>query len=699
MEFLGKAIAVTVAELTRADDGPAVMAYENYRWLARTNAIVILRPGKGLGHPALIDWNSLPMRFKETWIEKYGDPNDLRKAELEELRYDTEAMAFFAAYQLPDGSHLKSEFQMEYALNATVLNRLADMAADQKVVRSRCGMSSRINWEGIYNECEALRLQYGHTLPKNAARLRDKIRQYQTEGYGCLVSGKLCNSSAIKITPEAGRFLIALKRCRFPRRTNAQIFEEFNRVAEDKGWKPLKSVSSLVQFLSRPEVEVMWKDVEIGEYALNMRTRRQHKTLMPQLRDSVWYGDGTKLNLFYRVLDTNRGGWKLATTQVFEVVDAATECLIGYHISPSENFEAMYEAYRQAIDFAGHLPYELVFDQQGGSKRFDAQDWFSRIATLSRHTAPGNAPSKSIELLFNHFQSQVLYQNVNFTGMNITARMEASHVDKEFLLANVDKLPTYSEVCMMYAECRNIWNSMPHSKTKQPRMEMYLSQVNEDTVTVTEAMKKNLYMVKSHKAVKCTNHGIVMTYKRQDYTYEVFKTAKDGARTPDLEWMRKNLGRAFWIEFDPHNPTADVRLYVKDDYGFRYICDAGEYYTIHRALLEQTHDERVFLRQLEWDNKVERVKDYIVKQHLELEHGVAPEQHGYNRPSLKGISNTEFEKIVEELEAEGFFIALAEGKTQQLPDNASEVLEDSIGKIQKTISNTTIERPNYWDVV
>lgn len=308
MEFLGKAIAVTVAELTRSDDGAAVIAYENYRWLARTKAIVVLRPGKGLAHPALIDWNSLPVRFKEAWIEKYGDPNELRKEQMEELRYDTEAVAFFADYQLADGTYLKSAFQSEYVLNATVLNRLVEMSADQKIIRSRCNMSSRINWDGIYNECEALRLQYGHTLPTNTARLRDKIRRYKAEGYECLISGKLCNSSATKITPEAGRQIIALKRCRFPRRTNAQIFEEFNRLAAGKGWKPLKSVSSLVQFLSRPEVEVMWKDVEIGEYALNMRTRRQNKTIMPTLRDSIWYGDGTKLNLFYRVYDSNRGG-------------------------------------------------------------------------------------------------------------------------------------------------------------------------------------------------------------------------------------------------------------------------------------------------------------------------------------------------------------------------------------------------------
>lgn len=684
MEFYNRYIAVTVAELTREDDGEAVMSMSNYKFMSHRKSISVLRPGKGLAHPALVDWNSLPQRFKDKWVAKYGDPNDLMKASDEELQYSHEAIEFYAKYELPDGSYLKSEFQSEYVLNAAVIQRLVDMVEDQHIVRNRCNMSTRINWDGIYNECEFLREQYGHTLPKNVARLRDKINQFKKEGYASLISGKLCNNNTVKITPEAGQYIISLKRSRFPRRTNQQIFDEFNAKAADNGWKPLKSLSSLVQFLSRPEVEIRWKDVEIGEYGLNMRTRRQNKTIMPTLRDSIWYGDGTKLNLYYKTVDPKTGTWKLATTSVFEVVDAATECLIGYHITPVENFESMYEAYRMALEFSGHLPYELVFDQQGGSKRLDAQDWFSRIATLSRHTAPGNAPSKSIEALFRNFQSQVLAQNVNFTGMNITARMEASHVDMEFLLANIPLLPTYQEMCSIYAECRNKWNAMPHHKTQQPRIEMYLSQQNDATVAITDAMKRNLFMIKTQKAVKCTNHGITIQYKNDKYTYEVV----DAQGNPDLRWLRNNLNRGFHVEFDPHNPTADVRLYTKDEYGFKYICDAREYQTIHRSLLEQNTEERSFMRKMEWANKVERVRDYLDKQEFEFKYGIAPEQHGYRRPNIKGVSNAEFEKIMDQLISER--AATAEVHSE-FPDNANEMLPDSLGKVQKEVSNTTAD--------
>lgn len=684
MEFLGKAIAVTVAELTRSDDGAAVMSYDNYKKLNIRKNLVVLRPGKGLAHPALIDWNSLPMRFKEAWIVKYGDPNDVLKEEMSELRYDTEAMSFFAGYQLADGTYLKSAHQSEYVLNATVLNRLVEMEGDQHTVRKRCRMSSKINWEGIYNECEALRLTYGHTLPKNVARLRDKIRQYKAEGYECLISGKLCNRNTLKITPEAGRQIIALKRCRFPRRTNAQIFEEFNRLAAENGWKPLKTQSSLVQFLSRPEVMVLWKDVEQGEYAAKMKFSYRHSTSMPSRRDSVWYGDGTRLNLYFKVYDSNRGGWKLGTTSVFEVVDAYSEALIGYHINPVENFESMYEAYRMAVEFSGHLPYELVYDQQGGTRREEAQSFLGKIATLSRFTASGNAPSKTIEQIFGRFQTQVLRQYWYFTGGNITAKSEASRVDLPTILKNVNQLPTYEELVKIYAECRNQWNSMPHPKHKQPRMELYLNSQNDATTVLTDVLAKDLFLLTTKKAVTYTRGGLEIQWKGSRYEFTV--QTSDGL--PDPEFHRNNIGNKYFVQYDPHD-FGTVRLCVQDTYGLRFVTEAKTKPVISRAAQDQSFEETSFLRRVERQQKKERVRLWLERKQIDVDFGQAIEEYGLQEAPLQGISDREFEEYAREILAER-----AGGA-----DNAAHVYPDSVGQIQKEISNTTMDKAAFMSLL
>ena len=47
--------------------------------------------------------------------------------------------------------------------------------------------------------------------------------------------------------------------------------------------------------------------------------------------------------------------------------------------------------------------------------------------------------------------------------------------------------------------------------------------------------------------------------------------------------------------------------------------------------------------------------------------------------------------------ASGFIASLK--NEPELPDNAAEVLPDSLGKIQKVVSNTTRDVASYWDVV
>ena len=63
----------------------------------------------------------------------------------------------------------------------------------------------------IIGTADRLRDSYGHTLPENAARLKDKINQYKKEGYSCLISKKMGNDNTLKITEEAGNMIIALK--------------------------------------------------------------------------------------------------------------------------------------------------------------------------------------------------------------------------------------------------------------------------------------------------------------------------------------------------------------------------------------------------------------------------------------------------------------------------------------------------------
>lgn len=672
MEYLGNTIAVTVEDLTRSDDGDAVMTRGNYDNLVKRHTITVLRPGKGLGHPALIEYASLPQRFKDRFEAKYGNPERILSKDREVLRMDEEARCFYADYRLDDGSALKSDKQEEYLLNASVLLYLIGLENTQRSRRHMSGNSTPVNWDGIYQRCENLRDSYGHTLPKNTARLRDKMREFRRDGYKCLVSGKLSNANSTKITAAAGRYIIALKRSVVPVYNTQQLFDKFNSEAPSRGWKPLQSINTLIQFLDRPEVVAQWKDRESGELAAKNLMQRKFDTIMPTRRDSIWYEDGTRLNLYYRKYVPGVG-YKAAALQVCEVVDAYSEAFIGCNISETENFESIYEAVRNAVENTGYLPVELVTDNQGGTRRADAQAFLCKVAKVARTTTPNNPTSKSIEAIFGRFQSQVLHQHWYFTGQNITAKSAKSKVNAEFVLANIEALPTKEEVIATYMSCREQWNSMPHHKYQGTRMECYLGSMNEEATAVSPVLKRDIFWLRTRDEITYTTSGITITVKGQQYKYEVL--GADGM--PDVRFLSNNVNRKYVVEYDPHN-LETVRLSILDkNYGLQFVTEAKPYIQNHRALQDQIEGERSFIARQDMANKKERVRRDLANHALELEYGVAPEQHGLQTPRLKGISDKEYERFADEIAQEERMKVVVPGDT----------LPSTIGQLEKETSN------------
>ncbi|WP_418714499.1 integrase catalytic domain-containing protein [Alistipes putredinis] len=639
MEYFGNIIAVTMHELTRSDDGEAVMSRSAYDHLVTRGRVNVLRPGKGLGSYALIEYHSLPERFRLRFEAKYGNPEKIMKQEDMPLAADSEAQKYYHEYLLPNGEHLPEDKQTEYTLNARVLNALREMRGTQKAMRRACNNNTPVIWSNIFATAEELRKAYGHTLPKSEARLRDKLRQYTKEGYACLVSGKFCNANTLKITKAAGRQIVALRRCRVPVYTTKQLFEEFNRIAERRGWKRLASQSSLVQYLERPEIKPLWYDAVYGELAAKQLYARRNKTEMPTMRDSLWYGDGTKLNLFYKAVEN--GKTVVRSASVYEVIDAYSETLLGYAVSDTENFDAQFRAFRMAIETAGHKPYEIVTDNQGGQRSKIAQKFFANICRINRPTAPYNAPSKSIESVFGRFQKQVLHEDWRFTGGNITSK-EAWKINREFLEANKEKLFTYEEMLEAYSVARSKWNAMKHYQTGIAHEEMYRTSVNPATERVTELDMIDLFWLTTERPSIFTADGITIQYQNRKYTYEVLTS--DG--TPDYAWRSENTGREFFVRFDPKSMDRAL-LYEQTPMGLRYETVAYPYLTVRRNIQEQQEGDMELIRYNDEANKRERVRRQIEAHTLELEHGVAPEQHGLRTPAIKGISEKEYERLAD----------------------------------------------------
>ncbi|SFU35416.1 hypothetical protein SAMN05216364_100599 [Porphyromonadaceae bacterium KHP3R9] len=685
MEWYNKILAVTFRELTEPNPeasenaaGMTVLSIANYKKLTRLNKINVLRPGKGLGHPALVEYESLPARFKDRFKLIWGDPYALVKESMmkDDIIIDRHAREFYSEYILKDGTRMQDEFVEEYTMNASVLNLLLSMMKNMKASRRMLNNSTPIDFSTIHETSERLRRNPGHTLPGSAARLRAKMNEYNKRhdgryNYECLISGKLGNTNTVKITGEGGTFLVMQKRRRVPVMSDMQIMLEYNRVAPNYGWKQLESVESVTNFLNAPENIQRWYDAVYGELKAFRKFGYKFKTILPDKRDALWYGDGTKLNLYYRAYEGGR--WVMETTQVYEVMDAFSETLLGYHISDSENYTAQYNAYRMAVETAQARPFEIVVDNQGGHKKLDNSGFLKRICRMQRNTAPYRPPSKTIEHVFGRFQQQVLHEDWRFTGQNITARSEKSRQNLEFVEANIENLYTLDELKTAYAKAREDWNNRPHPATGIPRMEMYLQSTNPEAQGLDKLDMIEAFWLITRKPSTFTASGIEIVIDGKRYTYDVYGSGG----LPDFDFRKKNIGRKFYVQYDP-NDLAQVRLYEETASGKRYVADAQPYYEVMRAIQDATHESSSFVRRvmkLEEQIRIDTYLDNIQKEHA---HGVAPEQFGLNRPRPKGLSKKR--------------LVIADNGSPVPAQNKNKVENvDDIARIEKEISNMTYD--------
>ena len=634
MEYYNKILCVTFAELTGGTD-PVIKASTLRQNVCRSN-IACARRGGGEGTQALYVWSSIPEKYRRRYVSVYGDPEEkMREAMMKaSIRIDAKAREFYEAYTYTDKDgqerHLTEKMIEEYTINASVLGELQKMAARRQAIRSSLNAPMAGAWELILDSSERMRESYGHTLPGTLARLKARLKAWRAEGYRSVVSGKLGNSSALKITGDFLKVIVALKRSKVPVYTDAQLFEKANEIAEERGWKPIRSLSGMKKWLNSPAVEPLWYDAVYGEQAARQRYGRKHKTALPTRRDALWYGDGTKLNLYYR---DDQG--KVRTTQVYEVIDAMSEVLLGYCISDTEDYEAQYHAYRMAIQTSGHKPWEIVYDNQGGHKKLDSDGFIGKICRVHRPTQPYNGESKTIESVFGRFQQQVLHKDWRFTGQNVTAKKASSRPNVEFIEANKESLYTLEELKDAYAAARKEWNEGLHPATGERRIDMYERSVNEETQEVTLHDMVDMFWVFTKRMATFTDQGLVVTVKGRKRQYEVFSSPG----IPDHEWRRKHTYERFVVAYDPYD-FASIRLYTKGaDGSLRFERTAEPYVVIHRALQDQQGtDDAKFIRQEQEANLQDRIERTVAGRTIAAEHGTDAEQQGLHSPKLKGAT-------------------------------------------------------------
>ena len=356
------------------------------------------------------------------------------------------------------------------------------------------------------------------------------------------------------------------------------------------------------------------------------------------------YGDGTKLNLYYKVYDKKQKRMVARTIDVYEVMDACTEVFLGYAFG-AENFLTQYDAYRMALETWKVKPHEIVTDNQGGHKKPEAQAFFGKICHLHKTTMPHNGQSKSCESAVGRFQQQVLHKLYNFTGQNITAVKANSHVNLDLVMANIAQLPTLEEMKEQYIRCRREWNDMEHptSETGMTRMEMYTT-FNSPNAELLDAYEvQELFKLVSRDSVKYSKQGFIFEQNRRQYRYMVY--AEDGL--VDMNFHIQNVGNSFHYRYDPQDMTI-IELWLSTPSGLVYAATATPKVVIHRATADRTPEENTLLFAQIRENERARAAHHIACEELMLEECISEAYVRLRIPRPVGISQKGMEHYREE---------------------------------------------------
>ena len=176
MEYYDDKLCISYDDLTRNDapagqPSDAIMSVSNYKKLAASKQINVVRAGKGLNNYALIELESLPERFRERIRHKYPQGANMYLHRYFDRFYelDTAAREFYSTEVFKaDGANISPKVQKEYTINASVLNTIIKFSQTREAVKR--SMGGKMKWDEVVEAVEYFRTKVGHTLPASHYR-------------------------------------------------------------------------------------------------------------------------------------------------------------------------------------------------------------------------------------------------------------------------------------------------------------------------------------------------------------------------------------------------------------------------------------------------------------------------------------------------------------------------------------------------
>lgn len=550
----------------------AIMTLTQYKNLVYRYAKT-LRPG-GNGRTALIDFQSIPDRWRKQIVAKYGDPfkKDHSDYITSQLEPDLKASAYYADFQLPDGRNLPESTQREYFTNAQILN-LVDKLISLQRSQQRIFGKTRVTalWKKLADTIQQLDSDlYPHTLPSNPRSLERKLKQYKKLGYAALVHKNFGNGHAAKIEGEVADWILATY-C-LPHKINiAVLHNQYMKLHKANGW-PKLTESAIAMYLDKPEIKRLWtlarhgKDAFVNKF--QHHTKRDRSRWFPNVH---WAMDGTKLD-WVHLEDTQLG--MASKLKINVLIDVYSEKILGWSYSDSEDHTDHFKALKNAFNTAQTKPYLLTYDNQSGHKSSRMQQLYSKAVAKdggTHHPHKAYAKNNPIEQVFNRLQQQCVNMWWFNDGQTIKARKEDNRPNMDFLMENKARLLTKEKLEKAWKITVKQWNEAIHPHFESLTRNDVYNQPAPMAEPVTFLDLVDMFWITTPKPITYRRGGLLMRLAGKEYEFEVY----DENNRINTNFRTKYTGAKFTVKYDPEAMDNYIRLYItKPDGKLEYVANA-----------------------------------------------------------------------------------------------------------------------------
>jgi hypothetical protein len=575
--------------LTYTEFVPDIMGKPNYDQSKARKTINVIGRGNN-GSAILIEYETLPVKYKEAVIKKYGDPYKyIAKqpiCEWCELNKDEKAEDFYSTHILTStGLNLPDAYIPKYTKAATWINAINHFTTDKRALKRGLDVSIATFWDMV----SELIITKDIALPTANKRLKEKIKKFNAEGPISLIeTWRFGNDYSKKVKDELAESVLLDMIAHDHKHDDTIICRAYNEWAIANNREQITAATVGHWRRTKHHMVALKRDGKVETYKKYSKHILRDRPSAPLLMIN---SDDNILDLYFIDEKRNSKGHKADNPYyrpaLYLVMDSYNDYPLGYAIGETVTIDLIKAAYLNAIHHIKSLTNNTYLWHQIVTDRWSIDPALKgELATFFGDQAkytPAKAKiaqGKYIERAFGTEWHQILKVLPNYAGHNITAK---ERINPDGILARKKNFPVKEKAPDLVELFINALRCNPNPKTGISRQTEWVEAFNASEMSkkrqLSDEKRLRLFGTAHSEINRLRVSGLTPQIHNRKYVFDI-----------PARLFPENTNKAVQVIYDPYDME---KVLVTDGKGLRFVAE--KYQKDSAALADQGEGSRTRL--------------------------------------------------------------------------------------------------------